>query len=177
MNYNDLPFPLDIKPDWLNIIRRLQSMSSKNNGTAILTIKVLINENGTPLFWTEPTIDRLEPRRHESLDLGRRRVGRLGPSGSRESRQRDQSHQAEVRASFAHVISPDENDFTWCFCKVRQRSTAKARTAPSRAASVSGRSLCAKRPTSRSRRARTTASRPGPRVRGPNPPVRCWPAE
>lgn len=53
----------DVHPDWLNIIRRLQSVARHGNrGLAILTIKVLVNQDGRPCrLWGDPTVIKLEP--------------------------------------------------------------------------------------------------------------------
>lgn len=55
--------PDDIRPQWLSVIRRLQSVArSKNHGLAILEIKVLVDASGVPVQWTEPNVTRLEPK-------------------------------------------------------------------------------------------------------------------
>lgn len=63
--------PLDIKPAWFNPIRRLQSVAAKSSGMAIVTMKFLVNEQGEPVQWTDPTIVYLEPKRDTKtiLDL------------------------------------------------------------------------------------------------------------
>ena len=50
----------DIKPKWFSVIRRLQSVS-KSNGAAIITIKILVDQNGDPVLWTEPEKLLIEP--------------------------------------------------------------------------------------------------------------------
>ena len=59
-NMTDLP--LDIKPDWLNVIRRLQSIGRQQSGYGIVTIQVIVDANGTPILWNEPELKRLEPQ-------------------------------------------------------------------------------------------------------------------
>jgi hypothetical protein len=59
MNNNCLPE--DIKPQWLSVIRRLQSIS-KSNGLSVVSISVLVDENGTPIAWTEPKQVKIEPK-------------------------------------------------------------------------------------------------------------------
>ena len=54
--------PQDIKPDWLNVIRRLQSMGRQQAGYGIVTIQVIIDANGKPVLWNEPELKRLEPQ-------------------------------------------------------------------------------------------------------------------
>ena len=57
---NDLP--QDIKPDWLNVIRRLQSIGRQQAGYGIVTIQVIVDANGIPVLWNEPELKRLEPQ-------------------------------------------------------------------------------------------------------------------
>ena len=57
-------WPDDIKPQWFNVIRRLQSVARENNqGLAILSIRVMVDEDGAPVIWTEPERLLLEPKR------------------------------------------------------------------------------------------------------------------
>src|SRR3990167_4613033 len=70
--------PEDVKPAWLNVFRRLQSIASKRNGgIAVLTIRVVVDENGTPIFWTEPSCTLLEPK-GQSHDILRLLTGAIG---------------------------------------------------------------------------------------------------
>lgn len=55
--------PLDIKPGWLNVARRLQSVSRKQAGYAVISVRVLVNADGEPLLWNDPTVTKLEPLR------------------------------------------------------------------------------------------------------------------
>jgi hypothetical protein len=52
----------DIKPQWLNVIRRLQSACYGNQGLAVLSIRVLVGVDGEPICWTEPIRVKLEPK-------------------------------------------------------------------------------------------------------------------
>ena len=52
----------DVKVIWLNPIRRLQSLAKQQRGYAILAIQIVVNENGDPVFWTEPTMTKIEPQ-------------------------------------------------------------------------------------------------------------------
>jgi len=52
----------DVKPQWLNVVRRLQSACHGNQGYAVLSIQVLVNGTGDPVCWTEPKRVKLEPR-------------------------------------------------------------------------------------------------------------------
>ncbi len=71
--------PLDIQPQfllqWFNIIRRIQSVSKNgNNGIAIVNMRIVVDQDGRPRLWTEPTVTRLEPKR-SSDDIIRLLVG------------------------------------------------------------------------------------------------------
>lgn len=63
-NYSDkdnaLP-PLDVKHGFLSVARRLQSVA-KSGGFSIISIHVLCDKDGTPLFWTEPKRVCIEPK-------------------------------------------------------------------------------------------------------------------
>ncbi len=52
--------PQDVQKSWYNITRRMQSIA-KSNGLSIITAKVLVKSDGTPVSWN---VDRriLEPR-------------------------------------------------------------------------------------------------------------------
>lgn len=53
----------DIMPGWLNVVRRLQSVArSGQSGYAILSMKVLVNADGRPVFWFDPAVTKFEPR-------------------------------------------------------------------------------------------------------------------
>lgn len=46
---------------WLNIVRRLISVS-RSGGHAIITMRVVVDSDGQPVFWAEPDMVRIEPR-------------------------------------------------------------------------------------------------------------------
>lgn len=52
----------DVKSQWLNVVRRLQSACHGNQGYAVLSIRVLVNGTGEPVCWTEPKRTKLEPK-------------------------------------------------------------------------------------------------------------------
>ena len=52
---------LDIKSGWMKVVRRLQSVAP-TNGISILTIKVIVDAEGNPIEWIEPTRAKLEPK-------------------------------------------------------------------------------------------------------------------
>jgi hypothetical protein len=53
--------PEDIKPQWLAVIRRLQSVSSTGNLTMV-SFTVLVDQNGIPQLWLEPRTRKIEPQ-------------------------------------------------------------------------------------------------------------------
>jgi hypothetical protein len=59
--------PQDLKPPWLNVARRMQSVS-KTGGLALVSITVLVDQEGVPRAWLEPNCRKVEPRR-SSLEL------------------------------------------------------------------------------------------------------------
>ena len=65
---NNRNMPQDIKHyDWLNIIRSMQSEASKNNGLAVIEMKVMVDGSGKPVFWTEPKMTKIEPWRRAQI--------------------------------------------------------------------------------------------------------------
>lgn len=52
--------PKDIRPAWLNILRRLQSVS-KSKGVSVVTIRIIVDEEGEPLHWLTPRVEQVEP--------------------------------------------------------------------------------------------------------------------
>lgn len=63
--------PLDLKPPWLNVARRMQSVArSDSQGYAVITMRVLVNSDGVPIGWSSPTVTCIEPKRSNvDLDL------------------------------------------------------------------------------------------------------------
>lgn len=56
--------PEDIRPQWLNVIRRLQSVAkSGHDGNAMITVSIVVDPDGYPVTWTEPQRMPLEPKR------------------------------------------------------------------------------------------------------------------
>lgn len=51
----------DVRVPWLNVARRLQSIAP-SGGHSILTIKVVVDCQGNPVLWTEPTQVKIEPK-------------------------------------------------------------------------------------------------------------------
>jgi len=51
-----------LKPGWLNIAKRCQQLARREHGGySIVTAKVLMTQDGTPLIWTVEQI-KLEPK-------------------------------------------------------------------------------------------------------------------
>ncbi len=54
--------PEDIQPEWLAVIRRLQSVA-KSGGLSVLTIHILVDADGKPISWVAPKQTLIEPKR------------------------------------------------------------------------------------------------------------------
>ena len=65
--------PLDVQNQWFNITRRFQSVAKSKNvkNIAVIQMNVVIDENGTPILWTEPRCTLVEPIKNNKqlLDL------------------------------------------------------------------------------------------------------------
>jgi hypothetical protein len=59
---SSVAFPQDIKLPWLNVARRLQSVH-RTGGLALITITILVDQNGLPKLWLEPECRKIEPKR------------------------------------------------------------------------------------------------------------------
>ena len=57
-----MPLSEDLKPEWMNVMRRLQSVA-KSKGLAILSIQILVDSEGVPVAWTNPERKLIEPKR------------------------------------------------------------------------------------------------------------------
>ncbi len=60
--------PQDLKPPWLNVARRMQSVS-KTGGLALVSITVLVDQDGVPRAWLEPNCRKVEPRKSAAVLL------------------------------------------------------------------------------------------------------------
>jgi hypothetical protein len=65
-----MTLPQDIKPDWINMIRRIQSVARRQQGYAIISICVVVNQDGIPMFFNEPVVTKLEPHGNATQFLG-----------------------------------------------------------------------------------------------------------
>lgn len=52
----------DLKSAWLNIARRLQSCCHASQCPALLSIQIVLDECGLPVFWFKPTFVPIEPK-------------------------------------------------------------------------------------------------------------------
>lgn len=59
---SSVAFPQDIKIPWLNVARRFQSVA-RTGGLALITMTVLVDQDGLPRLWLEPDCRKIEPRR------------------------------------------------------------------------------------------------------------------
>jgi hypothetical protein len=55
-------FPQDVKERWVHVTRRLQSVC-RSGGLSLVSITVLVDENGLPIMWLEPDVRLIEPRK------------------------------------------------------------------------------------------------------------------
>lgn len=60
---------LDIKPQWLNVARRLQQVASccGNSGVAIVSARIIIDNNGLPCGMSEPKIVKIDPKKNKDM--------------------------------------------------------------------------------------------------------------
>lgn len=72
-----LQWPDDLHPEWMNVLRRLQSVGHTQNGITVTTLRVILDEHGKPIKWTTPESISLEPKRNtdEFLELLTRYLG------------------------------------------------------------------------------------------------------
>ena len=57
-----MKLPEDVKPAWINLIRRLQSVA-KSQGLSVISIDILVDADGSPISWSEPKKTMLEPKK------------------------------------------------------------------------------------------------------------------
>lgn len=51
----------ELRPRWVNFASRLQSALYRNQGYALVTITVLIDESNNPVVWGPPEVSKIEP--------------------------------------------------------------------------------------------------------------------
>ena len=59
-----------IRPKWTTYMQNLQQVACRNNGYALIRSTLLVDENGEPVYWVEPSIERIEPRRSAGEFIG-----------------------------------------------------------------------------------------------------------
>lgn len=52
----------DIRPAWLNVVRALQAACHRNRGLATVSVKVLVDENNKPIYYSEPKLEKIHPK-------------------------------------------------------------------------------------------------------------------
>ena len=52
-----------IKKGWGAYVQKLQQIAVRQNGYAIIHSRLLVDDNGEPVFWMEPRMERIEPMR------------------------------------------------------------------------------------------------------------------
>jgi hypothetical protein len=70
-----------IRAKWGSYVQDMQAHACKNNGFALLHSRVLVDENGEPVFWMEPRLERIEPKRGASEFIAQV-LGMLEPSNN-----------------------------------------------------------------------------------------------
>jgi hypothetical protein len=53
--------PQHLRPEWNACFSRLQGTAARQNGYAILSVEILIGPNGNPVWYTEPSLRKIEP--------------------------------------------------------------------------------------------------------------------
>lgn len=73
---SSVAFPQDIKIPWLNVARRFQSVA-RTGGLALITMTVLVDQDGLPRLWLEPDCRKIEPKKsaEEIIELLTRKPG------------------------------------------------------------------------------------------------------
>ena len=58
----------DVVKDLFSVCRRCQGMARRQEGIAAIRLTVFVNEDGSPVAWTEPSMIRMEPKNRVSED-------------------------------------------------------------------------------------------------------------
>ena len=51
----------NLRQGWASAALRMQQVACNNNANAVITISILIDRSGNPVFWMEPNIHKVEP--------------------------------------------------------------------------------------------------------------------
>ena len=71
----------DVVRDLFSICRRCQGMARRQEGIAAIRLLVFVNEDGTPIAWTEPKMTLLEPKNRVSMETLQQLVKQADESG------------------------------------------------------------------------------------------------
>lgn len=58
---------MELKPQWTQVFMRAQSMARKHDGLSIISMTIVANADGVPLYWI-PRCIPLEPRVNANID-------------------------------------------------------------------------------------------------------------
>lgn len=67
-----------IDPTWENPVRRCRTLAQQQSGTSVITMRIVTNNKGEVLFYTEPALTRLEPRTKINVPDLEKALGREG---------------------------------------------------------------------------------------------------
>jgi len=52
-----------IRPKWGKYVQRMQSLACQQQGYALIHTTVLVDESGEPVYWMQPRLETIEPKR------------------------------------------------------------------------------------------------------------------
>lgn len=58
----------DIPRDWFKVIRRAMQASRTQDGLSILSMVVLVDNQGRPRLWSAPEVTKLEPKKDITVE-------------------------------------------------------------------------------------------------------------
>lgn len=50
-----------LRSGWVSVAARMQQTACTNNANAVITMNVLVDKSGNPIFWFEPSVAKIEP--------------------------------------------------------------------------------------------------------------------
>lgn len=51
----------NLRQGWASIAARMQQVACTENANAVITMNILVDRSGNPVFWFEPNIVKIEP--------------------------------------------------------------------------------------------------------------------
>ena len=66
---------MEIKPQWNNVVKRMQSAARQHDGTVIMQLMVIVNSDGVPVHWVLPKIVPIEPKMNSSIESLKKHYG------------------------------------------------------------------------------------------------------